>query len=77
VIGASIVGFIGNEVVAIFRIRVGREINSAALIAMGYHARFDGWTSLAVLFGAVGVWMVTLSLIRLLASSSRLQSSGS
>jgi cation diffusion facilitator family transporter len=57
VIAASIVGFLGNEVVAIFRIRVGREINSAALIADGYHARVDGWTSLAVLVGAVGVWL--------------------
>lgn len=57
VIGASIVGFLGNEVVAIFRIRVGREISSAALIADGYHARIDGWTSLAVLIGAVGVWL--------------------
>src|SRR5262249_58825652 len=50
-------GFLGNEAVAIFRIRVGREINSAALIAEGYHARIDGWTSLAVLAGAVGVWL--------------------
>ena len=57
VVAASIVGFIGNEAVAIFRIRVGKEINSAALIADGYHARTDGWTSLAVLFGAAGVWL--------------------
>jgi cation diffusion facilitator family transporter len=57
VVGASIVGFAGNEAVAIFRIRVGREINSAALIADGYHARVDGWTSLAVLFGALSVWL--------------------
>ena len=57
VIAASIIGFLGNEAVAMFRIRVGREINSAALIADGYHARVDGWTSLAVLFGAVGVWL--------------------
>jgi cation diffusion facilitator family transporter len=55
VIVASIIGFLGNEAVAIFRIRVGREINS--LIADGYHARIDGWTSLAVLAGAVGVWL--------------------
>lgn len=41
---------------AIFRIRVGREINSAALIADGYHARTDGLTSLAVVIGALGVW---------------------
>jgi cation diffusion facilitator family transporter len=57
VIAASVIGFLGNELVAIFRIRVGREINSAALVADGYHARIDGWTSLAVLFGAVGVWL--------------------
>ena len=49
---AGIVGFVGNEVVAVFRIRVGREINSAALIADGYHARTDGLTSLAVVVGA-------------------------
>lgn len=53
---AGVIGFIGNEAVAVFRIRVGREINSAALIADGYHARTDGLTSLAVVFGAVGVW---------------------
>jgi len=57
VIAASIVGFLGNEAVALFRIRIGQEINSAALVADGYHARVDGWTSLAVLFGAVGVWL--------------------
>jgi len=57
VIAASIVGFLGNEAVAFFRIRVGQEINSAALVADGYHARVDGWTSLAVLLGAIGVWL--------------------
>lgn len=55
IMGASIIGFVGNEAVAVFRIRVGKEIGSAALIADGYHARTDGWTSLAVLAGAVGV----------------------
>ncbi len=55
IIGASIIGFLGNEGVAIFRIRVGKQIGSAALIADGYHARTDGWTSLAVLVGALGV----------------------
>lgn len=54
---AGIVGFLGNEAVAVFRIRVGREINSAALIADGYHARTDGLTSLAVVIGAIGVWL--------------------
>jgi cation diffusion facilitator family transporter len=54
---AGIIGFLGNEAVAVFRIRVGREINSAALIADGYHARTDGLTSLAVVLGALGVWL--------------------
>jgi cation diffusion facilitator family transporter len=54
---ASVVGFLGNEAVAIFRIKVGQAIGSAALIADGYHARVDGWTSLAVLVGALGVWL--------------------
>ena len=53
---ASVIGFIGNEAVAVFRIRVGRQIGSAALVADGYHARIDGWTSLAVLLGAIAVW---------------------
>lgn len=57
VIAAGVIGFLGNEAVAIFRIRVGREINSAALVADGYHARTDGFTSLAVVFGAIGVWL--------------------
>lgn len=54
---AAVVGFIGNEAVAVFRIKVGKEIESAALVADGYHARTDGWTSLAVLGGAIGVWL--------------------
>ena len=54
---AGFVGFVGNEVVAVFRIRVGRQMNSAALIADGYHARTDGLTSLAVVLGALGVWL--------------------
>jgi divalent metal cation (Fe/Co/Zn/Cd) transporter len=54
---ASSIGFLGNEAVAVFRIRIGRQINSAALIADGYHARTDGLTSLAVVLGALGVWL--------------------
>ena len=54
---ASLVGCLGNEVVAVFRIRVGKEINSAALIADGYHAMADGLVSLAVLLSAVGVYL--------------------
>jgi len=56
VAGAAILGFIGNELVARYRIRAGERIGSAALIADGYHARTDGFTSLAVLIGAVGAW---------------------
>ena len=54
---ASVIGFGGNEAVAVYRIRAGRDIGSAALVADGYHARVDGWTSLAVLAGAGGVWL--------------------
>jgi cation diffusion facilitator family transporter len=52
---AGLIGFIGNELVALYRIRVGRSIGSAALVADGLHARTDGFTSLAVLIGAAGV----------------------
>jgi cation diffusion facilitator family transporter len=52
---AGLAGFVGNEWVALYRIRVGRRIGSAALIADGLHARTDGFTSLAVLLAACGV----------------------
>jgi cation diffusion facilitator family transporter len=52
---AGLIGFAGNELVAVYRIRVGRGIGSAALVADGLHARTDGLTSLAVLAGAGGV----------------------
>lgn len=55
VIAAGFIGFAGNELVALYRIRVGRSIGSAALVADGYHARTDGLTSLAVVAGALGV----------------------
>ena len=55
VIAAAVVGMVGNEAVAAYRIRVGRRIGSASLVADGLHARSDGLTSLAVLLGAVGV----------------------
>ncbi len=54
VAAAGLIGFIGNEVVAGYRIRVGRRIGSAALVADGLHARTDGLTSLAVLAAAIG-----------------------
>jgi cation diffusion facilitator family transporter len=52
---AGLIGFIGNELVAVYRIGVGRRIGSAALIADGLHARTDGLTSLAVVLAAGGV----------------------
>ena len=55
VAAAGIVGFVGNEVVAVYRIRVGNRIGSAALRADGLHARIDGLTSLAVVLGAGGI----------------------
>jgi cation diffusion facilitator family transporter len=54
VAAAAVIGFLGNEAVARYRIRVGRRIGSAALVADGLHARTDGFASLAVLAGAGG-----------------------
>jgi cation diffusion facilitator family transporter len=56
VIIAGLIGFAGNEFAASYRIRVGRRIGSAALVADGLHARTDALTSLAVVLGALGVW---------------------
>jgi cation diffusion facilitator family transporter len=57
VLAAGLIGFAGNETVAGYRIRIGRRIGSAALVADGVHARTDGFTSLAVVAGAVGVML--------------------
>lgn len=54
---ASLVGFAGNELVARIRIRAGKEISSAALVADGYHARTDALSSLGVFLGAGAVWL--------------------
>lgn len=54
VAGAAVVGFFGNQWVAQYRIRVGRKIGSAALVADGLHARSDALTSLTVLLGVGG-----------------------
>lgn len=66
---AGVIGFVGNELVAAYRIRVGKSIGSAALVADGMHARTDGLTSLAVVAGAGGValgWPLADPLIGLL-----------
>jgi cation diffusion facilitator family transporter len=57
VVAAGIIGFAGNEAVAVYRVRVGQKIGSAALVADGVHARIDGFTSLAVVLGAIGVML--------------------
>lgn len=57
VLAAGLIGFAGNELVAAYRIRVGRQIGSAALVADGIHARTDGFTSLAVVLGVIGIWL--------------------
>ncbi len=57
VLVAGLIGFAGNEAVAVYRIRIGKRIGSAALVADGVHARIDGFTSLAVVAGVIGVWL--------------------
>jgi cation diffusion facilitator family transporter len=54
---AALVGVIGNEGVALYKIRVGRQINSIALVADGQHARTDGLASAAAALGITGVWL--------------------
>jgi cation diffusion facilitator family transporter len=54
VAAAGLVGAAGNEIAAQVRIRTGRRIGSAALVADGLHARTDALTSLAVLLSAGG-----------------------
>lgn len=83
VAAAGVVGFAGNEIVARYRIRVGRRIGSAALVADGMHARTDGFTSLAVVLGAGGValgWppadpvvglLITLAIVVVLRGAAR------
>lgn len=55
VAAAAVVGVLGNEGVALIRLRAGRRIGSAALEADGHHARVDGLSSLGVLVAAVAV----------------------
>ncbi len=83
VLAAGLVGFAGNELVAMYRIKVGRNIGSAALVADGIHARTDGFTSLAVVLGVIGVWLgfpladpivgliITLAIVILLCGTAR------
>jgi cation diffusion facilitator family transporter len=52
---AGVIGFAGNELAARIRLRAGRRLDSAALIADGRHARADGYVSLAVVGSAATV----------------------
>ncbi|MVO85580.1 cation diffusion facilitator family transporter [Streptomyces sp. p1417] len=73
VAAAAVVGFAGNEWVARYRIRTGRRIGSAALVADGLHARTDGFTSLAVLLGAGGAalgWRLADPVVGLLITAA-------
>lgn len=83
VAAAGVVGFLGNEAVSVFRIREGKAIGSAALVADGHHARTDGLTSLAVVVGAGGValgwdWadpliglLITIAILLVLRTAAR------
>lgn len=83
VAAAGFIGFLGNEAVAVFRIREGKAIGSAALVADGYHARTDGLTSLAVLVSAGGLalgwaWadpviglLITVAILMVLRTAAR------
>jgi cation diffusion facilitator family transporter len=52
---AALIGVAGNEILAQYKISVGRRINSVPLVADGQHSRIDGLTSLAAFLGLVGV----------------------
>jgi cation diffusion facilitator family transporter len=52
---AALVGVVGNEAVALYKIRVGREVNSASLVADGLHSRIDGLASVGAFVGLAGV----------------------
>jgi len=54
VAAAAVIGFLGNEAVALIQIRTGNRIGSASLVADGLHARIDGLTSLVVLVAVAG-----------------------
>ena len=52
---AGLVGIAGNELAARIRLRGGRRLDSAALIADGNHARTDGLLSGGVVVSAIAV----------------------
>ncbi len=80
---AALVGAVGNEAVAVYKIRVGRRIDSVPLVADGEHARVDGLVSLGAAAGLVGVWLgapladpiaglvITVVIVRILLHTGR------
>ena len=80
---AALVGVAGNELLAQYKISVGKRINSVSLIADGHHSRIDGLTSLAAFIGLVGVKLgfpkadpiagivITLVIVTVVFSTSR------
>jgi cation diffusion facilitator family transporter len=54
---AAVAGIAGNEGVARYKIRVGNQIDSPALIADGQHARTDSLASAGAAVGIAGAWL--------------------
>jgi cation diffusion facilitator family transporter len=52
---AAAVGIVGNQVVARYKLRVGRRIRSATLVADGKHSWLDAMSSAGALLGLAGV----------------------
>jgi cation diffusion facilitator family transporter len=52
---AAVIGIVGNQVVARYKSRVGREINSAPLIVDAKHSLLDSAASAGALVGLMGV----------------------
>lgn len=54
-IGAALVGIAGNQLVARYKLHVGRRINSATLIADARHSWLDALSSAGAAVGLIGV----------------------
>jgi cation diffusion facilitator family transporter len=54
-VGAAIVGIVGNQLVARYKLTVGRRIQSATMIADAKHSWLDALSSTGALLGLVGV----------------------
>ncbi len=52
---AAVIGIVGNQLVARYKMRVGRAIKSAPLIVDARHSRLDAIASFGALIGLIGV----------------------